>query len=89
MTSSDEIRIGIIGAGYISTWHADAIRATPGIRLAAVCDTSSSAAQGFAAGHGITAFTAVEDLIAEARSCCTQHTLTPAERELFGLPPIP
>ena len=71
-----EIRTGIIGAGYISTWHADAIRATKGARLAAVCDTSASAAQGFAAGYGITPFASVDDLIA-ARAVDAVHICTP------------
>ena len=38
------LRIGILGAGYIATWHADAIRATDGLALAAVCDRSAAAA---------------------------------------------
>ena len=34
MTS--DLRVAILGAGYIASWHADAIRATPGLRLAEV-----------------------------------------------------
>ncbi|UYV38730.1 NAD-dependent epimerase/dehydratase family protein [Rhodobacteraceae bacterium D3-12] len=61
---SGEIRVGIIGAGYISTWHADAIRATRGTRLVAVCDTSASAADGFAAAYGLTAYSSLEGMLA-------------------------
>ncbi len=30
----------------------------------------------------------VDELIAYAKDCCTVHTLTPEEREVFGLAPI-
>ena len=43
-----ETRVGLIGAGYIATWHADALKATPGVRVAAVCDVSEGAARGLA-----------------------------------------
>jgi len=43
-TGQSELRVGLIGAGYIATWHADALRATPGVRVAAVCDTTLGAA---------------------------------------------
>ncbi|RRH69059.1 NAD-dependent epimerase/dehydratase family protein [Falsigemmobacter faecalis] len=69
-------RVGILGAGYIATWHADAIRATPGLELAAVCDQSSSAAQGFAAAYGIKPFSDLEEMIA-AGVCDAVHILTP------------
>jgi hypothetical protein len=29
-----------------------------------------------------------DELIAEANECCMVHTLTPEEREIFGLPPL-
>ncbi|MDU8926229.1 NAD-dependent epimerase/dehydratase family protein [Alisedimentitalea sp. MJ-SS2] len=73
---SDQIKVGIIGAGYISTWHADAIRATRGTRLTAVCDTSSSAAQGFAMGYGIEAYTDLSEMLA-AGAVDAVHICTP------------
>ncbi|SMX26456.1 4-carboxy-2-hydroxymuconate-6-semialdehyde dehydrogenase [Pelagimonas phthalicica] len=77
MTSlSQEIRVGLIGAGYIATWHADALKATPGVTVAAVCDLNESAARGLADGYGAKAFTSVEDLIA-AGCCDAVHILTP------------
>ncbi|GGX48591.1 hypothetical protein GCM10007385_15740 [Tateyamaria omphalii] len=69
-------RVGLIGAGYIATWHADALRATSGVTLAAVCDVSEGAARGFAEGYGIAAFTSVADLIASG-TCDAVHILTP------------
>ncbi|EPX82309.1 hypothetical protein Salmuc_04034 [Salipiger mucosus DSM 16094] len=75
---SDPIRVGLIGAGYIAAWHADALAATPEVRLAAVCDLSQSAAQGLAEAHGARAFTTVEDMI-EAGCCDAVHILTPPQ----------
>ena len=46
MTASTQTRVGIIGAGYIATWHADAIKATPGAQLVAVCDQSQGCGRG-------------------------------------------
>ena len=76
MTDSFDIRVGLIGAGYIASWHADAIRATAGVTLAGVCDTSLPAAQSFAAAYNLPAYGSVEDLIA-AGTCDAVHILTP------------
>ncbi len=76
MTASNQTRVGIIGAGYIATWHADAIRATPGAHLVAVCDQSLGAAEDLAQAHGAQAFRSVEDMIA-AGVCDAVHILTP------------
>jgi predicted dehydrogenase/nucleoside-diphosphate-sugar epimerase len=72
------IRTGVIGAGYIATWHADAIAATAGVELCAVCDVSSTAAQGLADGYGARAFTSVQDMIA-ADVVDAVHILTPPD----------
>ncbi len=74
--NSSEIKVGIIGAGYIATWHADAIRATPGARLAAVCDTSAGAARGFARGYGIEPYGSVAEMLA-AGAVDAVHICTP------------
>ncbi|WP_136442055.1 NAD-dependent epimerase/dehydratase family protein [Pacificoceanicola onchidii] len=73
---SAETRVGLIGAGYIATWHADALAATPGVRITAVCDPNEIAAKGFAEGYGATPFLSVDDLIA-AGICDAVHILTP------------
>ncbi|WP_137702261.1 NAD-dependent epimerase/dehydratase family protein [Marimonas lutisalis] len=69
-------RVGIIGAGYIASWHADALRATKGAALTAVCDASASAAEGFAAAYGLQAFTDLGDMLA-ADVVDAVHILTP------------
>ncbi|MGX0976004.1 putative dehydrogenase/nucleoside-diphosphate-sugar epimerase [Roseovarius sp. MBR-51] len=75
---SKVINVGLIGAGYIAGWHADALKLTPGVRLAAVCDLSASAAEGLAGAHGARAFSSVEDLIASG-AVEAVHILTPPD----------
>ncbi|SLN53392.1 4-carboxy-2-hydroxymuconate-6-semialdehyde dehydrogenase [Falsiruegeria litorea R37] len=77
MTQSP-IRIGLIGAGYIASWHADAIKATPDIELSAICDRAANAAHGLADAYGVRGFASVEDLIA-AEVCDAVHILTPPD----------
>ncbi|MFT3801890.1 MAG: NAD-dependent epimerase/dehydratase family protein [Burkholderiaceae bacterium] len=76
MTAKTLTRVGIIGAGYIATWHADAIQATSGAQLVAVCDQSRDAAESLAQAHGARAFQSVDDMI-EAKVCDAVHILTP------------
>ncbi|MCR8549098.1 NAD-dependent epimerase/dehydratase family protein [Salipiger sp. P9] len=73
---SEPTRVGLIGAGYIATWHADALKATPGVTVAAICDVSESAAKGMADAYGAQPFTSVEALI-ESGCCDAVHILTP------------
>jgi predicted dehydrogenase/nucleoside-diphosphate-sugar epimerase len=55
--------MAILGAGYIADWHAEAIRMTPGLQLAAVCDLSEDAARHLAAAHGAQAFASLDALL--------------------------
>ena len=70
------IRVGIIGAGYIATWHADALRAVPDAELACICDVSLGTAQDMGAAYGVPAFGSVDEMIA-AKVCDAVHILTP------------
>ncbi|CUH64771.1 1,5-anhydro-D-fructose reductase [Thalassovita gelatinovora] len=72
------IRVGIIGAGYIASWHADAIRAAKDAELACICDVSLTTAQDMANGYGVQAFGSVDDMIA-AKVCDAVHILTPPD----------
>lgn len=69
-------RAGLIGAGYIASWHADAIKSVPGVELAAICDVSKPAASALAATYYVPAFFDLKDLIA-AELCDAVHILTP------------
>lgn len=75
---SKAINVGLIGAGYIAGWHAEALKLTPGVRLAAVCDLSTSAAEALAAAHGARAFAALDDMIASG-AVEAVHILTPPD----------
>ncbi len=74
--ASKDIRVGLIGAGYIAPWHAEAIKATRGVRLVAVCDPAPGAAAGLAVGYGAEAFDSLEAMLAEA-GLDAVHVLTP------------
>lgn len=75
MTSS-KVRVGLIGAGYIASWHADALRATDGVEITAVCDPSEAAGKALADGLGVRLFDELADLI-DAGICDAVHILTP------------
>lgn len=71
-----KIRVGLIGAGYIASWHADALRVTDGVEITAVCDPSEAAGKALAHGLGVRVFADVADLI-DAGVCDAVHILTP------------
>lgn len=48
-------RVGLLGTGYIADWHAQALSAVEGVRLAAVCDRVKNRAEAFAQKHGVPA----------------------------------
>ena len=70
------VRVGIIGAGYIATWHADALKASADAQVTAVVDPALEAAQALAAAHGAQAFSSVAEMAA-AGVCDAVHILTP------------
>jgi predicted dehydrogenase len=61
-----ELRVGILGAGYFGEWHARAIAAVPGLRLAAICDADPARARTLAAAHGAAALIDWRQLLADA-----------------------
>lgn len=70
------IKTAIIGAGYIADWHAEALKSTENAQLVAVCDLSSTAAEAFAAAHGLVAYSDLDEMLA-AGVCDAVHILTP------------
>ncbi|MEQ9692729.1 NAD-dependent epimerase/dehydratase family protein [Shimia sp. SDUM112013] len=76
--NKNRIRTAIVGAGYIADWHADAIKATRGVDLVAVCDRSAAAATAMAEARGVQAFTDLQDML-EAGVCDAVHILTPPD----------
>ena len=72
------LRAGIIGAGYIATWHADAIKQTDGVELVAVCDLNEGAARDLGEPRGATIFTDVDALLSSG-TVDAVHILTPPQ----------
>jgi predicted dehydrogenase/nucleoside-diphosphate-sugar epimerase len=72
------VRTAIIGAGYIADWHAEAIRATSGVDLVAVCDMSMAAARGLADANGAQAYADLDEMLA-AGQLDAVHILTPPD----------
>ena len=78
LSTPSHIRVGLIGAGYIATWHAEALKATSGVQISAICDRDQGAAEGLAAAYCATGYTSVSDLIA-SNTCDAVHVLTPPD----------
>jgi len=57
------LKIGIIGAGRLGSFHADKVAAHAGVELAGVADPCETARSGLAQKHGIPAFDSFDDLL--------------------------
>jgi predicted dehydrogenase len=75
MESGKQLRIGIVGAGFISAFHVRALQSVDGVRLVAMCDADSQKAEALS-GAGVAGFTSLERMFAEARPDFV-HILTP------------
>jgi predicted dehydrogenase len=64
--SKDNVRFGIIGAGTIGAFHAEAIRAVEGARLTAVFDSVAERSRNFAAKHEIESYADLDEFLAKA-----------------------
>ena len=86
--SHSDLRIGLIGAGYIAGWHAQAVAATEGMRVAAICDAAPEAGEALANALGVPYFRSLAEM---ASSVDAVHILTPPAShaplavEAFGL----
>lgn len=73
-------RVGLIGAGFISRVHAEALLLVPGVRIAAVVDPASANAENLARAWSIPhVFASLEDALAADMLDCG-HVLVPPER---------
>ncbi len=71
-----ELRIGLLGAGYILASHAKALGATPGVAIHAVCDMARGRAEAAARAHGAPlVLDSIEALAAS--DCDAVHILLP------------
>lgn len=72
-------RAAILGAGYISKFHIEALRSVPGLELAAVCDLSHDKALSVARGFGIEGIYTGLDAILSAERLDAVHVLLPPQ----------
>ena len=71
-----DIKVGLIGAGYIARWHAEVLARLPGVHLAAICDPAPGSAQALADGFGARAFASADEMLAQA-GLDAVHVLAP------------
>ena len=62
-----EYGLGVVGAGMIGNFHAEAVKGLPNAKLVAVCDAMAEKAEAFAARHGCKAYTALDKLLVDDR----------------------
>ena len=71
---------GIVGAGYIASFHARAIRGMKDVELVGVCDTNLSGAKAFSTDWGVpAAFGSVEEMLRNRRLDAV-HVLAPPDQ---------
>lgn len=69
----------VVGAGYISLFHIEALKLLPDVNLTAVCDSNAQRATALAKKWGIPQiFSTIDDLIA-SQSCDVAHVLVPPD----------
>jgi predicted dehydrogenase/nucleoside-diphosphate-sugar epimerase len=77
--SESNVRVALVGIGYISDFHLAAARRVPGAKVVGVCDLSRSRAERLASQNpGLQAYTDVGALIAEQGPTAI-HVLTPPQ----------
>ena len=74
------LRVGFLGTGYISDWHARALHSVAGAALVAVCDKDLPRAEAFARRHGgVRAYESLEAMLrSEEPRLDAVHVLLPA-----------
>lgn len=61
------LKYGVIGAGFIGSFHAQAFAAAPGVELVGVADTNLEAARKLAADYGCPAYGQAEEMLRVAK----------------------
>jgi predicted dehydrogenase len=73
----DPIRAGVIGVGYLGSFHAEKYASLDGVELVAVVDSEGERAARVAARHGVPALTDYRDLLGRI-DCASLAVPTPA-----------
>ncbi|MEY4508834.1 MAG: hypothetical protein RLZZ450_956 [Pseudomonadota bacterium] len=72
-------RVALLGAGYISKFHVEAVRAVSGVELRAICDVSQGKADALARAYGIPkVYASLETMLAEEKLDAV-HVLLPPQ----------
>ena len=79
-----ELAVAILGCGRIASAHAEAINATSGVRLVAVCDVGEAAAQQMAARYGVASFTHHETLLSACAPAIVIICTPPSSHSLLA-----
>jgi myo-inositol 2-dehydrogenase / D-chiro-inositol 1-dehydrogenase len=69
MEAPPEVRVGVLGAGFVARRHAEKLAALPGVRVAAVCDPDPARANALAHAHGARVVDRVEHLVESGVDC--------------------
>lgn len=79
-TANRLLNVGFLGTGYISHWHAKALRSVPNVGLTAVCDCDQERARTFAAQYGVRqVYASLNAMLADAQLDVV-HVLLPPDR---------
>lgn len=62
-TSSEPLRVGVVGVGYLGKSHARIYAGMPGVRLVGVADVNADTARDVGAQHGCAAYTDADELL--------------------------
>jgi nucleoside-diphosphate-sugar epimerase/predicted dehydrogenase len=79
-TASRPLNVGFLGTGYISHWHAKALRSVPNANLTAVCDRDVQRARSFAACYGVSQVHASLSGLLASGQLDVVHVLVPPDR---------
>ncbi|MDB4974761.1 MAG: putative dehydrogenase [Myxococcaceae bacterium] len=79
VNKSSPRRVALLGAGYISKFHVEAVRAVRGVELVAICDVSQGKADALARLYGVPkVYASLETMLAEEKLHAV-HVLLPPQ----------
>lgn len=82
MTSGKQLKSAIVGAGFISKYHANAIAKINNAKLVAVCDLQRKSAESLAYNYSVTAYTDIQEMI-DKENLDVIHILTQPDSHYF------
>src|ERR1019366_7163009 len=74
---SEKVRVGLVGAGYVSAYHIRALKTLSNVEIVGIADLNQDRARQMAAPHGIPVFRSLEEM--RAANPHVIHVLTPPD----------